>query len=375
MDKRAIVIRANLIDRETRATKIIKTLTDSGYLVTLLCWDRGIKSPRSERQEAGKFYREIQLKFRAPWGNKILLFLPVWWCFLFFKLMVTNWDIVHAIQVTSVPPAIMAGKLKRKPVIYDMLDTYEDSVPLPKTIRDICVKIDKCLMWLVDGVILADDEQIEEVGGIPNSKTVVIYDSPNTVSKVDLNPCKNSIFTLFFAGLLFSGKKLNLINLFEAIREVEGVRIIIAGHGDLVTEIKEWSLKYPEKIQFIGEINHSEVLERSAKSELLFVLRDPIVPVNKYICGSKILEAMMCGKPILANASTSTAKKVLNENCGLVVNAKNIPEIRNAVIRLRDDPELCKELGNNAKRAYENRYNWEIMERKLLTLYRDLEVN
>ena len=369
---RAIIIRANLLDREVRATKIIKTLTNSGYLVTLMSWDRGIKSSISERQEAGNFHRELRLKLKAPWGSRVLLVLPIWWCFIFFWLMVTKWDIVHAIQIISLPPAVIAGKLKRKPVIYDMLDTYEDTVLLPKAIRNTCVKIDKLFMWLASSVILADEAQIEEVGGIPNSKVVAIYDSPDTVSKINLSHQKNDIFTLFFAGLLFSGKALNLDKIFTAIQDIEGVKIVIAGHGDMVDEIKEGSRKMPDKIQFIGEIAHAEVLERSAKADLLFVLRDPIVPVNKYICGSKVLEAMMCGTPILVNKGTSTANIVREENCGLVVDANNIEEIKEAIIKLRDNPELCEELGANARRAYEQKYSWEIMEKRLLTLYQNL---
>ena len=372
MKKRAIIIRANLLDREVRATKIIKTLTNSDYLVTLISWDRGIKASRSERQEAGNFHREIRLKFKAPWGNKVLLFLPIWWCFIFFQLMVTKWDIAHTIQIISLPPTVIAGKLKKKPVIYDMLDTYEDTIPLPKVIRNTCVKIDKLFMWLASSVILADEAQIEEVGGIPNSKVVAIYDSPDTVDKINHSHQKNDIFTLFFAGLLFSGKKLNLDKMFTAIKDIEGVKIIIAGFGDLVDEIKEWSHKMPDKVQFIGEITHAEVLERSAKADLLFVLRDPIVPVNKYICGSKVLEAMMCSTPILVNKGTSTTNKVIEENCGLVVDAKNVEEIKEAIIKLRNNPELCEALGANARKAYEQRYSWEIMEKKLLDMYSHL---
>ena len=370
--KRAIIIRANLLDREVRATKIIKTLTNSGYLVTLICWDRGLKAPRSERREAGDFHKEIRLKFEAPWGNKVLLFLPIWWCFIFFWLMVTKWDIVHAIQIISLPPAVIASKLKRKPVIYDMLDTYEDVIPLPKAIRNTCVKIDKLFMRLASSVILADEAQKEEVGGIPNSKVVAIYDSPDTVNKINHSHQKKGIFTLFFAGLLFSGKALNLDKIFIAIQDIEGVKIVIAGHGDLVDEIKGWAHKMPDKIQFIGEITHAEVLERSAKADLLFVLRSPLLPVNKYICGSKVLEAMMCGTPILVNEGTSTANKVREENCGLVVDANNIEEIKEAIIKLGDNPELCKELGANARKAYEERYSWGIMEQRLLALYDEI---
>jgi glycosyltransferase involved in cell wall biosynthesis len=373
-EKRAILIKTNLLDRETRAAKEIKALENAGYLVTYICWNRDLKASTSKRLEVGGTHREIQLKLKAPWGNRILLFFPIWWCFVFFRLIVTRWDLAHAGEFTSIPPAVIAGKLRGKPVIYEILDTFEDLVLLPKAIRNICVKIDKLFMWLASSVILADKAQIEEVRGIPNSNVVIIYDSPpDTFGKIGITHRRDDTFTLFLAGFLSSTKALNLDKIFTAVESIEGVKIVIAGHGNMVEEIKEWSHKVPEKIQFIGEITYAEVLERSAKADLLFVFRDYMVkPVNKYICGSKILEAMMCGRPILVNEGTSTANKVLEENCGLVVDANNIEEIKKAIIRLRDTPELCEELGANARKAYEERYSWGIMEKRLLDLYRGL---
>ena len=372
--KRAILIKTNLLDRETRATKEIKALENAGYLITYLCWGRDSKAPISTRMAVDGTHREIRLKLKAPRGNKVLFFFPIWWCFVLFWLMVARWDIAHAGEFTSIPPAVIAGKLKRKPVIYEILDTYADIILLPKMIRNICIKIDKLFMWLAGGVILADEMQIEEVRGIPNSKVVIIYDSPpDTFGKIGISHRRNDTFTLFFVGFLSSTKALNLDKIFTAIKSIEGVKIVIAGHGNLVEEIKGWSHKMPDKIQYIGEINYVEVLERSVKADLLFMLRDYVVkPVNKYICGSKVLEAMMCGTPILVNKETSTANKVYEENCGLVVDANNIEEIRKAIIKLRDNPELCEELGANARKAYEQRYSWEIMDKRLLALYQEL---
>jgi len=60
------------------------------------------------------------------------------------------------------------------------------------------------------------------------------------------------------------------------------------------------------------------------KADLLFATRDLAVPINKYIYGSKFLEALMCSKSILVNKGTSTAVKVFQENCGLIVDANNV---------------------------------------------------
>lgn len=367
-----IVVLGSLLDRDTRATKIINSLTIQGYAVNLLSWNQGFNSSRSERSEAGVIDREIQMKLRAQWGAAVYLTLPIWWLFVFFWLMVIKWDIAHAIQITSALPAVIAGRIKRKPVIYDLLDVYEDSIAIPIQLRNLLVYIDKVIMRLASAVILADNEEVNEVDGIPNENIVVIYDSPKTTRKLESSHEYGQSFNLFFAGLLIRKKALNLNNAFKSIENLTDVKITIAGYGDLVDEINKWEKKMPSQIKFIGEISHSEVLERSLSADALFILRDPIVRVNKYICGSKVLESMMCGRPIIVNKGTSTSKIVEQVNCGIIVDAHNIKEIKNAILRLKNDKDFCEKLGENGKRAYELHYNWDIMEKRLLNLYEKL---
>ena len=47
--------------------------------------------------------------------------------------------------------------------------------------------------------------------------------------------------------------------------------------------------------------------------------------------------------------------------------------LRQAIIKLRDDPQLRERLGRNALKAAINKYNWEREEENLLELYRDIE--
>ncbi len=373
--KHIIVIRANTLDRETRATKIIRTLIRNGNQVSFLGWDRGIKSTRSEKNEAGCGFSEINFRFYAPWGMPSLFFLPIWWSYIFYFLMINEWDLVHAIQITTSPPAIIAGKIRGKPVVYDMLDTYEDSIIIPSWIRNLLVDINKFFLKQAAGVVLADDEQVGELNGIPNNNVITIYDSPDSTQEINFKPKINQNFTIFYAGLLYSGKYLNLDKMIEAIKSLDGVKLIIAGHGDMVPWILKIAADYPGKIQYIGEIPHSQVLQMSADADLLFVLRDQKLPVNRFICGSKILEAMMCGTPILVGGGTSTAKMVQEEQCGLIVNEKNVQEIRAAVVTLMQDKMLRENISKNARRAFETKYCWRIMEKKLLMFYSDLLMN
>jgi glycosyltransferase involved in cell wall biosynthesis len=84
---------------------------------------------------------------------------------------------------------------------------------------------------------------------------------------------------------------------------------------------------------------------------------------------NKTLEAMMGGIPIITNLSPELVKEF---GFGIIVEYGNIDQIRSAITRLRDDPELCKRLGNNGRKAFLQKYNWSIMERKLYDEYENL---
>ncbi|MBI2868947.1 MAG: glycosyltransferase family 4 protein [Chloroflexi bacterium] len=342
-------------------------LAGKGHAVTFLGWDRGRGAPSVE-EVGGVKVREVRCRIRAPLGGGVFFFYPLWWLFVLAWLLRNRWDIVHAENLDCLPPAVLAARLKRKPVIYEILDTYEDSLRLPRLVRNILVIFDKLLIRLVSGVILADDAQKEELGGIPNKRVVTIYDSPADGIPSGARQA-NGALTLFYGGVLTREKALNLDRLFAALDGIDGVTLAIAGWGNLTGEVEAWSRRKPRQVRFLGAIGHQEVLRRSAEADLLFVLRGAVLPVNRYICGSKLFEAMMCGTPLLVNQGTSTAIKVSEAGCGIVVDARDITAVRAALVRLRDDRGLRERMGRNARRAYEEQYSWSLMQQRLLDLY------
>ena len=371
--KRVVLIKTNLLDVDPRLAKEIDTLKRGGYAVTLLCWDRNSKASSRKQKEEEEDYNEIQLRFKAPFGVKILPFLPIWWFFVFFQLMIRRCDIVHAINFDSIIPAGIAAKMRRKTIIYEMFDTYEDGVVLPRIIRNIFVYIDKIFMRAARVVIIVDESRIKEFNGIPNANIIVIYNSPpGSLRKFNAPSQEDNAFIIFFAGVLYRSRRMNLDKVFQAIKDINGVRVIVAGYGDCPKAIKKWANKSAGKVKFIGKISYTEVLERTMAANLLIALYAPTILNTLYTSANKLFEAMMCHKPILVSKGTRTADIVEKEGCGLVVDCNSVDEIRKAILRLKEDPDLCRQLGANGRRAYEERYNWEIMEKRLLALYQGL---
>ena len=118
------------------------------------------------------------------------------------------------------------------------------------------------------------------------------------------------------------------------------------------------------------EMKFKEEYATSSLINILILFGAVTVPF--FASPNKLFEAMMYEKPILVSKGTTMTDIVEKENCGLAVHCNSVDEIRKAIIRLKDDPDLCRQLGANARRAYEERYNWVIMEQRLLAIYREL---
>ena len=364
--KTIVIVSTNSLEYDIRVPKLISTLTKK-YNVVLINWNRyGIK------RDSGDPTNFTWIQFNAKIRNSFELacLFPIWISFVSFHLISMQWDSVYSINYQAQIPALIIGKLKRKLIVFELLDLIELGSFLPLGMRNIFLRFDKILMKYSDAVIVVDEMQIIGINGIPNKNVQVIYDSaPDELFAGNQHDTAQKKFTLFYAGILIRNRRLNLENLFQAILDIPDVNVIIAGNGDFVQEVKKWEESYPDKIKFIGKISYSDVIKNGMMSDLFFVLRDSTILSNKYTCGSTIFNAMICGKPLLANKDSSTARIVSKEKCGIIVDAQNIAEIREAVMNLKNNPELCRTLGKNAKNAYERTYSWNCMEQKLLQFY------
>jgi glycosyltransferase involved in cell wall biosynthesis len=375
MLRKHVVIVKNFypVERDPRLIKLFKMLEGTGYFITYLGWNRDAATLNPKEQVKCKNRRDIVLQAKAPFGPKSFLFLPLWWFFVLRWLLRLKWDVAHIVNFPSVIPAIIASRLKNRPIIYDVEDTYADQLNLRRLdiVRLLGIMIERLSMKFVNAVVLVDDMQVEEFRGIPNPNLAVIYDSPSPLLSyfVKASEKEKDSFTIFYAGYLSQSRHLNIQAIIEAVETIEGVGVIFAGDGDLVEGLKAKELETHGKVQYIGWIPYDKVLEMSYKSDLLFSLREPNPPVQKYICGSKFLEATMCGKPILVNKGTSAAVKTTQDKCGLVVDTHNLEEIKEAISKLKNDKEFWRKTAINARKAYEQKYGWEIMKQRLLELY------
>jgi glycosyltransferase involved in cell wall biosynthesis len=119
--------------------------------------------------------------------------------------------------------------------------------------------------------------------------------------------------------------------------------------------------------EYVGFLTSEDALSLEANCDVMITLYDPEDPISHFSMGNKMFEAMMLGLPIITNVATELIRDEIA--CGIVVDYNNASEIRSALVRLRDNKQLCTQLGENGRNAFLHKYNWAVMEENIYKIY------
>lgn len=348
-----------------RVWKMASTLANNGFKVTILEWDRESILPAAEHIK-NIYVRRMQLK--ASYGLKLIFKLLFWQAYVFLFILVNQFRVVQPQNLDNLLPAWIAYYIRRFKIVYDIADFYADAFVPSKMVlaKKIISWLEKVLIKAVNASILVDESRVKQIGlvGFP---FWIIYNSPmDYINKIKTSPTfSRAKFVVFYAGILACDRGLDL--LIEAVQDIDNVELVIAGFGEMEKNFSKMVIG-KHNVRFLGRISYKSVLKFTFLSDCVVALYDPRVPNNVFASPNKLFEAMMCSRPIIVSNGTAMANIVRKENCGLIVDY-DVEEVRNAILRLKNDPSLRKKLGENGRRAFEQKYNWNLMEKRLLRLY------
>ena len=354
-----------------RAVQIIRSLSKR-YSVIALGWNR-----HHAELELTKEEKNLNLfDLRAPYGyeayGKLLLvaYFPIFWVWVFFKLCVHRPKIVHACDLATVLPCYIYKLLFRRKLIFDVLDRYGMTY-LPKN-RNFLFKMLHSLVNSLEeffarnsDVLLAVSDRIFLTFKKKPENCVTVMNCPEE-HLINVLRLDTDLFRLLFTGAIRTGRGLEVIR--DIVTELKDVQLDITGKIKDVKLSNE--LAGMPNIKYHGFLHRDNLLDLETKCDVMIALYD-LKMQNQYEYGmaNKVLEAMMCSIPVITNIS----HELLDEaRCGISVEYDNVEQIKNAIITLRDDPNLRKFYGNNGRKAYLQKYNWTKMEEKLFNIYQQL---
>ncbi|TWT93636.1 Alpha-D-kanosaminyltransferase [Neorhodopirellula pilleata] len=146
---------------------------------------------------------------------------------------------------------------------------------------------------------------------------------------------------------------------------------VIVGGGPAASDLKKLaeSLGIADLVHMTGMIPFSSVPRYIASFDIC-VTPDPSNDYNDSCTTIKTMEYMALRKPTVC---FQTRENMLTAgDCALYAENNDVKDLARVTVRLMDDPELRKTLGEQARTRLENGLTWKHQEVRLIALYDDL---
>lgn len=163
-----------------------------------------------------------------------------------------------------------------------------------------------------------------------------------------------------------------IFEMIEAIGSTDA-RLILGGkfafpkQRDKAITISGWN-----HVQEVGHLNRTQVAQTLAKSMAGLVLFHP-EPNHINAQPNKMFEYMSAGIPVIASNFPLWKEIIEGNKCGICVDPMDPKAIAKAIQWIVDRPNEAKRMGQNGRKAVEEKYNWENEAEKLKALYKELQ--
>ena len=287
---------------------------------------------------------------------------------IFFALFVTKVDIIHAVDLDTLPACFAVSKLRKKRLVYD---SHEYFTEVPELVsrpfkRAVWLKIEQMILPRIRQGITVGQRIANEYETKYNVPFAVVKNSP-ILQKLVVKEHKEKY--LLYQGALNKGRGLEA--LIEAMPYID-IMLKIAGSGDMDNELKELvnRLGLKKKVTFLGMLKPAELPPITTGAFAGINVSENLGLSYYYSLNNKFFDYIHAGLPAITNPFPEYQKLDNMHNCSVFAIATP-QDIANAVNLLLDDKLLYDKLKKNCLLARKE-LNWSIDEKKLKEVYANI---
>jgi len=151
--------------------------------------------------------------------------------------------------------------------------------------------------------------------------------------------------------------------LFEAVRDLQGVQVIVAGSGPHQPELERLAeaLGIAERVDFLGF--REDMAQLYAASDAV------VLPTLNEAFGNVVLEGLAAARPVIVTRVGGPEEIVVDGESGLLVPAADAGALHAALRSLRDDALLGRRLAEGGRRRAEECFSMERCAERWSQLY------
>lgn len=280
---------------------------------------------------------------------------------------------IDLIYVASTPPtqgalAALVKKFKRVPFVYNLQDIFPDSLAgtgLAKkggVLWKIGRMIENFTYWNADKIIVISEDFKQNImaKGVPEDKIVVVYNWVDQNAVVDIPRSENVLFDRYgldkskfyitYNGNIGLTQNMDmLLEVAKALEANEDIHFVLVGNGAYLEQVKQII-----KDRNLGNVTllpfqpYEEISHVFSLGDVSLVISKPGVGANSV--PSKTWSIMSASRPVLANFDENELKSIVeNNNCGIFTKAGDKVAFTDAILKLYNDREICREMGRNGR--------------------------
>jgi len=371
-----------------RARQEAKSLSDAGYRIFVLAWDRYREFQKLEKVD-GATVRSFSTP-RMSRFSKLGLVLggALFQVAIFFETLrlinqLRQRPTIHAHDINTLLPGYLLRALGLgRALVYDCREfTYwiysEWFHPLVGASLRV---IEQGCLRHVDAIITVT-EPIAEYLRRFKQNVELIYNCPVTSEIPTLSKREARIqlalpvdaFIVSSVGAIRYGCRLELLLTLATETQMDNVHFLVVGDGPLGPAFRKAAIGIPKtKFTVIPMVPHQTALSYIISSDLSWVVyQNRAEAVSERLALPwKLFESLACGVPVVVEANTFQAKLVGENRCGIVLEHDDPTYISKAIMSLVKDQTRRRQMSEAAREISGSlNFTWEAMSTRLTALY------
>ena len=303
---------------------------------------------------------------------------------------------IDLIYVASTPPtqgalSALVKKCKKVPFVYNLQDIFPDSLAgtgLAKKdgfLWKIGRAIENFTYRNADKIIVISQDFKKNImaKGVPEDKIVVVYNWVDQNAVKDIHRSENKLFAMYgldpskfyvtYNGNIGLTQNMDmLLEVAKSLEANENIHFVLVGNGAYLEQVKQIVAdRNISNVHLLPFQPYEDISHVFSLGDVSLVISKPGVGENSV--PSKTWSIMSASRPVLANFDENELKTIIEENnCGIFTKAGDKVAFTDAILKLYNDRDLCKEYGRNGRQFVMDNLTKEIGTQKYVDVIKSV---
>ena len=362
---------------DQRVDRSCRALQESGYAVTLIGRRLGHASgfghtsnEVAEKALDARPYRCVRMRLLF---RRSALFYAEYNMRLLLKLLLMRADAFYANDSDTLPACCWAARLRGKKLLFDAHELFPDVPELvgKPRVQRVWKWVERTCLPRVDAAFTVSQSVADEYRRRYGVAMTVVRNLPERIENGELRmenypgaaalnvtgdtPAQFSILNsqlILYQGAVNVGRGVR--ELVDVIGRLPQCRLVVAGDGDLLEELREYAADKPwsERIMFLGRVDPNQLHTLTTKADMGVCLLEDLGLSYRCALPNRVGDFVQAGVPLLATGFVEIQRVI--EHYGIGATTEACPAVK-------DGEAYDQYLGRLANTIADTLHAWHTM--------------